>query len=216
MKNYFLLIIGLFFAQICFSQTINIQAGKSLSSIDWEFGEYSLYNKHKIGYSVFAGLDFLDHRYYNLSCNFGLINKGGKDDEVIRDAEGEYVTASELVINMDYVSANTVVNFKYPILNKIIPFFSIGPRLDYLIKYKDDFKGLNEIEKMGELNKLNYGLLIGGGIKYSLSKFQFGLRADYLLNFVKIAKGNSENSNKGLVIKDNTAMFNFMIGYRLK
>ncbi len=100
---------------------------------------------------------------------------------------------------LDYLSLNTTFDFQFPIEDKVIPFISFGPRVDLL---------LNSIS---EYNKFNYGLLLGGGLKYPLSdKLQLGLRADYYLNLRDISK-----TGQNRTISDKTFTTNLVLGYRL-
>ena len=79
MKKIGLLLIGLTFVILLNGQTIKIQGGTSISKLDWQNAN-QLNNKKLIGHSVFAGLDYFDKQYFNLSSNIGLIRKGGEYD----------------------------------------------------------------------------------------------------------------------------------------
>jgi hypothetical protein len=107
---------------------------------------------------------------------------------------------------LDYFSFNTVIDFKYPLPNKISPLVSIGPRIDYLLNYSKDFEWL---KNENSLKELSYGLIIGAGIKYELSKIEVGIRADYYLNFNDIAK--LKDRNLDINVKDNTFTINLLI-----
>ena len=104
------------------------------------------------------------------------------------------------------------LDLKYPIKEKIIPFISFGPRFDYLIGYTKQFNALNEVDV---LKNYSIGLILGGGVKYDLSRIQIGLRADYYLNFDKIADWPAQTGNLGGKVKDKTMILNLMIGYKL-
>lgn len=216
MKRLGLLLVGLTISILTHGQMINIQGGATLSKLDWQIGsiQTELFNETLIGYSFFAGLDYLDKKYFNLSSNFGLVRKGGKGEFKLTNAMGELT--DETVIEkatLDYLSLNTLIDIKYQFKEKISPFISIGPRFDYLISYSNHFDGLEEIDK---LNRTSLGLILGGGIKYDLSKIQFGLRADYYLNFIKVGDWSAETGNIGGEISDNTISINLTIGYKLR
>lgn len=72
MKKTGLLFIGLTFAILTNGQMIKIQGGTSISKLDWQLKGVDIgpfYNEAMIGYSIFAGLDYLDKQYFNLSSN---------------------------------------------------------------------------------------------------------------------------------------------------
>jgi hypothetical protein len=132
-----------------------------------------------------------------------MLRKGGKSDIQLYDQNGVPM-GETLTSTLDYVSVNTTIDFKYPIQEKIFPFVSIGPRFDYLLNTSKNF---GEVDN--ELRNTSIGLLLGGGVKYEISNFQFGLRADYYVNFVKIASWSAE-------ISVNTFAINLSVGYKLK
>lgn len=206
MKKIGLLLIGLTFAILLNGQTIKIQGGTSISKLDWQNADQRN-NKKLIGHSVFAGLDYFDKQYFNLSSNIGLIRKGGEYDINFDSDE----IASDKPI-LDYLSMNTTIDFKYSIKEKFTPFISVGPRVDFLIKKKYFYS----LKGNGELNDASIGLLLGGGFKYDISNLQFGLRADYYLNFTEVADWTIESIGKGGEVSVNTFTINLTIGYKLK
>lgn len=215
MKKTGLLIIGLTIAILTNGQTIEIQGGTSISKLDWQLKGMNIdpfYNETLIGYSIFAGLDYLDKQYYNLSTNIGMIRKGGKDEFVLTDPDGE-LTGETITQKptLDYLSINTMIDLKYRIKETVSPFISFGPRFDYLISSSKHFDSLKDSD---ELKNTAIGLIFGGGLKYDISNLQFGLRADYYFDFIKVAEWTIETGNGGEVTV-NTFTINLTIGYRL-
>jgi opacity protein-like surface antigen len=198
MKRLPLLSIALLVAVLSFGQAIKIQSGVSISNIDIQTSGTSdnltQDSKRLVGYSFFVGMDYLRHKNFNLSSNIGMLRKGGQALLYSNWGYGQGIKAT-----LDYLSLNTTCDFQFPIEDKITPFVSFGPRVDVL---------LNPI---GEYNKLNYGLLLGGGLKYDLSnELQLGLRADYYLNFKDISK-----TGQARTVSDKTFTTNLVLGYRL-
>lgn len=214
MKHFKLLSIGLFISTLSFGQVLKLQTGASFSRINWDINNlyFEQYNQPIIGYSVFAGLDYLNKDYFSLSSNIGLLRKGGRQEVTFIDITGKPVGTSIQNAKLDYLSINTTIDLKYPLKYKLLPFISIGPRLDYLINYSKEFNILNDINA---INRYNYGLLTGLGAKYDLNKLQIGLRADYYLNFGSIADWPAGRDNLGVRVTDNTLTINATIGYRL-
>ena len=198
MKRLPLLSIALLITVLSLGQVIKIQSGISISNLDMQTNGNSTNltqdNKRLVGYSFFVGMDYLQHKNFNLSSNIGMLRKGGESMFYTNWGYGQGIKAT-----LDYLSLNTTCDFQFPIEDKITPFISFGPRVDLL---------LNPIN---EYNKLNYGLLLGGGLKYDISnKLQLGLRADYYLNFKDISK-----TGQARTVSDKTFTTNLVLGYRL-
>lgn len=214
MKNIFLILILFFATSITFSQTIYIQSGVSNSSIDWQiFQNLKIFNKSLIGHSFFIGVDYLQKKYFNLSCNLGTLRKGGSDVFQYTDEFGNYLFSQTQKATADYISFNTTIDLKYPIKDKFIPFVSLGPRIDFLVSNSIEFKKLKD---NNDLYKLNSGINFGLGIKYKISKFLIGLRGDYLMPFANIADYKTVVGQPDKHIKDKTFLINFIFGYQLK
>ena len=166
------------------------------------------YHKTSVGYSIFAGLEYYNKKYYNFSTNIGFIRKGGKGQAIFTDHNGDPMGETSIGIGLHYISINTTIDFKYPIRNGIIPFITIGPRFDYLLFYRNEF--LDSYEKYGILEKQNLGFNGGCGLKFDFNKIRLGMRTDYYFNFKKII----DNTEMG-VIEDRTFTLNFSIGFKL-
>ena len=206
--------IGIFFSGAVYGQTINVQSGITLSKLQWTLGnsDFGSYDKVKIGSSTFVGIDYLDKTYFNVSSNLGFITKGGKETINIRDESGIILSEKVEKASLNYVSLNSTFNIKYPIKEKIIPFVSLGPRVDYLLSYSNDFDCIEDIDA---LNKINYGLIVGCGVKYDFQKIQLGVRADRYVNINKIADWQVAPENVGGSITDNTFSINASVGLKL-
>lgn len=218
MKKLGLLLIGLTFTFLTTGQTLKIQKGTSISNLTWNlYGltnePISPYNKPLFSYAIFAGIDYLDKPYFNLSSNIGFIRKGGKGEAFFTDENGELPNQIKTVTaTLDYLSINTMIDLKYPIEETISPFVSVGPRFDYLVNNSREFYAL---EVNNELKNTLFGLILGGGVKYDISNLQLGLRADYYLDFTKIADYKNEETGIRGETTVNTFTINLFVGYRL-
>lgn len=97
----------------------------------------------------------------------------------------------DLRFQMEYFKCNFLLKHKFPINNKIKPFFNAGISFGSLNGYRNEitiqdlFYGHEEpVTKpaVDEVYKSNLGLLIGGGILYN--KFGFEVRYEYSNGFV--------------------------------
>jgi len=215
MKKIGLVLIGLTITIFANGQTLKVQGGTSISKLDWILNgsNVGLYDKTLIGYSIFTGIDYFNKQYFNLSSNVGMIRKGGKDELQLTDQSGLPIQTIIDKPTLDYLSINTTIDFKYRIKEIISPFISFGPRFDYLLNSSKQFDVLKQV---GGLNRTSIGLILGAGLKYDISNLQFELRADYYLDFTKVADWTIENSMGGGKILVNTFTINLGIGYRLK
>lgn len=213
MKRTTLLFTGLFCTILAFGQIINFQGGTSISKLDWQIVGNNYLDEPIVGYSFFLGIDYCSSNYFNFSSNIGAIRKGGSSTiNAILEANDSAFTFTETA-KLNYISFNTTLDFKYPIKERFVPYISAGPRLDYLANYSKEFDLINDADL---LNKYTFGMLLGGGLKCNFSQFQFGIRADYYLNFNQIAEWSAATDNLGGKINDNTYTINLSIGYKLK
>jgi len=216
MKKIGLLLIGLTITVITNGQILKIQGGTSISTLDWKLNgiDVRAFEKTLIGYSFFAGIDYLDKQYFNLSSNIGMVRKGGKGTIPLMSIGGDIITEYIEKATLDYLTINTTIDFKYPVKETIYPFISFGPRFDYLLCSSNLFNAISEFDGM---KSTSIGIILGGGLKYDISNLQFGLRADYYLNFSdKVAEWTINSAGDGGQVFVNAFTINLTIGYRLK
>lgn len=216
MKRTGLILIGLTIAILINGQTIKIQGGTSISKLDWVPKGLNLdpvYHEAIISYSIFGGFDFLEKQYSNLSSSIGMIRKGGKSEFPVYDQNLELIGQIMQKPFLDYLSINTTIDLKYELIKAISPFLSFGPRFDYIINSSNHFDSLKDIN---ELKKSTFGLILGVGLRYDLSKFHLGLRSDYYYDFTKIADWTIDNTAIGGEVTANTYTINLTLGYRLR
>jgi hypothetical protein len=174
-------------------------------------GIKDLYHKMFVGHSLFLGLDYLEHKRYNLSSNVGLLQKGGADEFPEVNSNGD-LTGNMVQdrASLNYISFNTCIDYKLMYTKDRQQFISIGPRVDFLYRHN---KAFNSIDEIGALKSISTGLIIGTGTKFNIKNFQVGLRADYYLNFNEVA---GPFGPAGGEIKANTVTLNLSVGYILK
>ncbi|MFZ4520808.1 MAG: outer membrane beta-barrel protein [Bacteroidales bacterium] len=189
MKSGILLICFWLLTVFGFSQTLNLRFGPCISTMDWHNTTVigNIYDKNNIGINFILGLDYLDFKYFNLSTNLGYIQKGGSGSSVNKgNISPEPYAESEIHTKLNYITVNTVFEAKIPVMEMVIPFIHVGPRLDYLISYSDNVQLFSQFTEVDELNKTMYGVIGGGGVDFRLSKFKVGLVFDYFWNINKL------------------------------
>lgn len=213
-KKSLLLLIAFISIHVSFAQVIRLQAGPVISNLDWSVENIMRIgpDKNLVGKSVFIGVDYLNGRHFNLSTNIGYLQKGDRSDIAYINDEGELLVFPEMEAVFDYLSLNTLAEFKLPIGHRFIPYISIGPRIEYLYGYTKDFSFIDE---MDELPNYAYGVNLGGGFKVNLRRWQIGIRSDYYLNVRKLADWVTNSDDSGW-IDDKTYLVNLTVGYKLR
>lgn len=209
-----LLFIALFSLQLSFGQVIHLQMGPVISNLEWSVENIRRIgpDRNLTGKSGFIGLDYLNSRYFNLSTNIGYLQKGDRSEIAYTKENGEVLEFPLMKALFEYYTFNTLAEMKLPIKNKLIPFISLGPRIEYLQAYTKDF---SFIEEMDELPEFSYGVNVGGGIKLAIRHLQVGVRSDYYLNVRKMADWISNSDDNGW-IDDQTYLVNLTLGYKLR
>lgn len=194
--------------------TLRLQGGVSFSDMNVQLGNNTLQqaNQRYIGYAAYLGIDYLDKKFFNLATNVGIIQRGGRDSIPFFDANGQYNGQfSQTDYFMDYISLNTLVELKIPIAKVFIPFVSAGPRVEYLVR---NHQSLNNLNKNDIVNNFNYGLLLGGGIKFKLNRIYIGARADYYFDFDEVADWKQNNSLSAGDFRNRTITASGFIGFQ--
>jgi len=172
MRKIIIILIGLLaYIKTSYCQTINIQAGETLSKLNWVF-ETNPYGYIQDGYiqtyhgkSVFVGIDYLDHQFFNLSSNIGFLQTGGQSVAMFYVSSGDLVREVGINAYLNYLSFNTSLEIKYPFKFKLTPFLNIGPRIDFLVS-----KNISN-SSLTNLSPVSTGLILGGGIKYNFGRY---------------------------------------------
>lgn len=213
-KKPLLLFIIFLSLQWSYGQVIHLQLGPTISNLEWSVENILPIgpNKYLTGKSAFIGVDYLNSRHFNLSTNLGYLQKGDRSEIAYIKEDGEMLAFPLMKAMFEYFSVNTLAEIKLPVMRRLIPFVSIGPRMDYLYSYSKDF---SFIEEINELPHYSYGLNVGGGIKLGFRRLQLGVRSDYYLNVRRMADWVS-NSNDSGWIDDQTYLVNLTVGYKLR
>ena len=213
-KKSLLLFIALLSLQLSFGQIVHVQLGPTISNLEWSVENIRRLGQDKtlMGRSAFIGLDYLNSRYFNLSTNIGYLQKGDRSDIAYIKEDGEILLFPRMTALFEYFSVNTLCEIKLPIRHQLIPYISLGPRMDYMISYPQDF---SFIEEMDELPQYTYGANVGGGVKLDFRRLQVGIRSDYYLNLSKMADWVS-NGDDNWWMDDTTFLVNLTVGYKLR
>jgi hypothetical protein len=196
------------------SQIVNIEYGRNWSKLKWYIEDkYANYQETLNGNVVYIGIDYLNKKYYHISTNIGYLQKKGEKsyEQYYDEHNTETIYGTTLLKQM---TINTKIFLKYPIKEKWIPFLSIGPSIDVLLSTSNDRDRISSVEPN------MFGILLGGGISYSISKYQIGLSFDYCKYFGNFAVWDAHPTRTGFAptedIKSQTVIAGLNIGYRIK
>ena len=212
MKNLLFTLAGFIFSiELTCGQIVSFQIVKNWSFLKGIDGkEIQGFDESFQGYSPFIGIDYLNFKHFNLSSNIGYLIKKGEKSYYTPSPYG----GSDLETNKTdfrFFTFNTRLDLKYPIRNLIIPYISFGPRLDYLASDKSDSRWT-----MSEPSV--FGMILGGGIKYNISKIQIGLLFDRYINFRSNSKLKSIPTYTGFTgvkpLVEKMSLISFGIGYK--
>jgi len=203
-------------------QTIYIKIGPSFSKLIWNNSivHDQVFDKSIVGFNATAGINYLKFKYFNLSSGVGYIQKGGSKATMGCVSSGNNYEIARNTIRLNFLTINTDFNLKIPIKELIEPYIFVGPRIDYLFSYSEQEDFIKHFDEAGELNKVSYGIIFGGGIKLKVKRIQLGLVFDYYLTINKLvnysitvstATGMQEVTNK---LFDNTFTINALFSYK--
>jgi hypothetical protein len=209
-----LIFLSLLFCNIVLGQTIFVKVGPVFSNLKWtnSLMDETPLNKRITSFDLLVGLKYLNLKFIDLKSSIGFIQKGGSGNVKLTTSQGDSIDSMTLKDRLNYLTINTTVNLKIKLLKFIEPYIFIGPRIDYLLSYKENFNTLKQFEDVNELNKFSYGFLYGGGVNIYLNKILIGVSFDYYVNINKIVdyKSGHDVSNK---ITDHTYSLNGLVGY---
>jgi Outer membrane protein beta-barrel domain len=200
-------------------QTIFLKFGPSFSKLIWNNSIVydEVFDKSIIGFDAIAGINYLNFKYFNLISEAGNIQKGGSKATMGCVSIGNNHEIARNTIRLNFLTINTVFNLKIPIKEWTEPYIFAGPRIDYLLSYSENEDFIKHFDEAKELNKVSYGLILGGGINFKVKRFQLGLVFDYYLTMNKLVNysitvststGMREVTNK---LYDNTFTINALI-----
>ena len=191
-------------------QVLNFQIGPSFSHLRSKLtgspAPYGFLVQNRVDPSGSAGLEYLEHKFWSISSNVGIVTKGGKEPYEKYDINGNDLGPGSASEAFTYVSVNTTFNLRYPFGKGWAPYFALGPRFDYLLSHDHMFQ---YFDVPGMVNKISYGATAAVGIRYSLSGFLLGVRWEHLFNFNHLVSQSWEENNT------ETSIVSLTVGVRL-
>jgi hypothetical protein len=210
MKKKLLIIILLINTIILNGQIIDrisFNYGVTSSDLEWKIEDPSfptftkLDNRQIYGFYSGIDIDYLKSKFFVLSTGIGFCQKGAKY---------KWGNLPDK-LDLSYLTFDTKIKVKYD-FNHFTPYLTIGPRIDYLLKFSSEF---DDIDRAGTMHKINYGLRYGVGIQYDFGKIILGLAWKNNVNFNPIAEIKGINPLYKTIVNDKTMIFNLDFGIKL-
>lgn len=186
---------------------ISFNYGITSSDLEWEIEDPSLPTINEIdngkinGFFSGVDIDYLESKFFTFSTGIGFYQKGSK----------YYLASLPSKLDLSYLTFDTKIKVKYD-FNNFTPYLTIGPRIDYLLKFSSAF---DQIDRSGMMNKINYGLRYGLGIQYDFGKIILGIALKNNVSFNSIAKINTINPPFKIIVNDKTTIFNLDFGIKM-
>ncbi|WP_420151842.1 hypothetical protein [Spirosoma sp.] len=153
-------------------------------------------------YSLFIGSDYLQHKWYYLSSQFGYNVLGGKDEDVFIQNEKVIVTE-----RLKYLHLNTTFR-AYKRSSGLNLFAGVGPYANILVgpkRFKSDL-----YRDFYEFKPFHLGGKGEIGITQDINKLRLGLVGTYLMSLTPATKSDY------LSLNNNAFSITFTAGYHLR
>jgi len=219
-KNIIVFILSLQILSVL-GQDLTLQIGPSFSKLNWENSmiKDEMFDNNLTGMNVLIGIAYLDLKYFNLHSNIGFIQKGGKDSIPVATAIGEVGDKQLFKNRLNFLTLNTTANLKLPIKDLLTPYLFVGPRVDFLVSYKEEAIFLEQFDNADKLNKVIYGFVTGAGFDLYIKQFLIGTVFSYYFNFNKLVDYTSDTEITNIpevtnTVADQTFTTNLKIGYK--
>ncbi len=156
------------------AQIVKVSAGTSFSVIKVPQvlpGISNTTDNAVAGFSGVIGVDFAESKWAFLTGSVGIVQKGRRDAFNRTDALGNTIPGQvKHKVLYTFGVVNLAVNFKLR-NDGLIPYFSIGPRIDHLMNENSGF------------DKTAIGFNGGFGLTKRMESLELGGRLDYLHSF---------------------------------
>ena len=219
-KKILILIISISFSSL-HGQTIYLNLGTSFSKLDWKYVEHfhiddeQQYHDPLQTFTVSAGIEYFEHKYYSITSDLYYYQSGGKYSEEEKNTIHTFKSPDK--ISISYLSIGSSFNFN-PIDNKFKLQLCLGPRVDYIINSASE--NLHWIDERNGLNKFNFGFTAGIGFYYSFDKYHIGVKAQYLNRIRKLADIKPAESfpynESGVIATEQVYLLGISLGYIIK
>ena len=199
------------FAPVVKGQTpaiYGLKAGVLVANQSWRYTnlDYTLETEPDGGLAVAIFVEAFKGEHFSFQLDLAYLEKGSTtttESITINHLENNSLEVNEGDIktsDFSYISISALARYRFD-LEHLVPYFLLGPRLDFLVNYQTDSK-----YPLEDQNGTILGLTLGGGLEYRLKQF-------HLFAEIQFQPDLSPVTNEDpLLINNNT--LSFTIGIR--
>jgi len=153
-------------------ESMGLKAGITIANQSYRFTpiDYTLETKDVIGPGIAVFAETFRHKHLSLQLDLAFATKGSQTNTqsiTINHLDNDQIIVNKgdlLVSKFYYLSLSPMARYRID-RERINPYFMLGPRLDYLLKYKTESDYPLEVQ-----NSIILGLSCGIGLEYNLNK----------------------------------------------
>ena len=151
-----------------------MKVGVSVANQSWKYTnlDYTLDTEPDGGLAAAFFVEVFKGEHFSFQLDLAYLEKGSTtttesitinhlDNNSLEVNEGDVKTS-----DFSYISISALARYRFD-LEHLIPYFLLGPRLDFLVNYVSDSE-----YPLGDQNGTILGLTLGTGLEYQLKQFQ--------------------------------------------
>ncbi len=188
--------------------SFGLKAGVSVANQSWKFTnlDFTLDTEPVTGVAAAFFVEAFKGEHFSFQLDLAYLDKGSKtttesitvnhaDDDRIEVNEGDEFTSK-----FTYISVSTLARYRFD-LEHLVPYFLLGPRLDFLLNYETE-----SAYPLKTQNGTILGLTLGTGLEYRLNQFHLFAEIQYQSDLIPV-------TNKDPLLINNNIL-SFTIGFR--
>jgi hypothetical protein len=204
-------ILLIVFAPVVKGQTpasYGLKAGLMVANQSWKYTnlDYTLDTEPDGGLAAAFFVEAFKGEHFSFQLDLSYLEKGSTtttESITINHLENNSLEVNEGDVktsDFSYISIATLARYRFD-LEHLVPYFLLGPRLDFLLNYASDSDYPLEVQ-----NGAIFGLTLGTGLEYRLNQF-------HLFAEIQFQPDLSPVTNEDPLLINNNAL-SFTIGIR--
>ena len=192
-----------------FLKSMGLKAGISLANQSHQFTpiDYTLITDPVTGPAIAVFMEAFRGKHLSFQSDFAFVAKGSKtttQSVTVNHLENDRIIVNEgdlQVSKFYYLSLSPMARYRID-MKRWTPYAVLGPRLDFLLKYKTDSEYPRE-----EQNKIILGLTGGVGVEYNLNNLGVFVEFQYQPDLSPVTNQDP------LLVNNNILLFTLGIRY---
>ena len=167
------LLTGVIAAQGQNPASYGLKGGVALANQSWRFTnlDYTMDTEPLTGLAAALFVEAFKGEHFSFQVDVAYLEKGSKtttESITVNHNEGDMIEANQgevTISKFTYISVSTMARYRFD-LEHLVPYFLLGPRLDFLLNY-----GSESDYPLETQNGTIFGLTAGTGLEYRLPQF---------------------------------------------